>query len=314
MSAVPKKPPPTTPIGRRPSTNPSPSASLNSRGPSPTRPLPANGLGRTRSVRGSNGTPASARAAAKRPGAGPSNLSNGNVRLAGGVGSEGADDDAQAETVALIDELKTSLHKAETASEEYRRQASVLQTRLDDALHEQGKLEEQLHDCNDRVAALETDNRDSARRMRDMEALYQSERVAMIREKDEQDLKGEEMQAAIRRLKEAMAQKDLRMSLEGDGVLSRSRKTSFHPNEVCAEARLMKVKRVYGAEHLQTSRTAISHRRRLCTAAIRRTIRSWSCKRTGLSRVSVWNWQRRRSRWWRWRTRVAAECMSWRRL
>lgn len=121
-----------------------------------------------------------------------------------------------------------SLHKAETASEEYQRQLSVLQTRLEDALNEQGKLEEELHDRNDRVVALETDNRDSARRMRDMEGLYQSERVAMMKEKEEQDLRGEEMQSAIQRLKETLAQKDLRLNLEGDGGLSRSRKGPFH--------------------------------------------------------------------------------------
>lgn len=130
--------------------------------------------------------------------------------------------------MALIDELKMSLHKAETASEEYQRQLSVLQTRLEDALNEQGKLEEQLHDCNDRVVALETENRDSARRMRDMEGLYESERVAMMKEKEEQDLRGEEMQSAIQRLKETLAQKDLRLNLEGDGGLSRSRKRAFH--------------------------------------------------------------------------------------
>ena len=197
---------------------------MNSRGPSPTTPLTTNGLSRTRSIRGSNGTPASARAAAKRPGAGSSNLSNSNVSLASDDASE---DDARAETVALIDELKASLHKAETASEEYQRQLSVLQTRLDDALNEQGKLEEQLHDCNDRVGGLEMENRDSARRMRDMEGLYESERVAMMREKEEQDVKGEEMQSAIRRLKETLAQKDLRLNLEGDGVLSRSCKAPY---------------------------------------------------------------------------------------
>lgn len=130
--------------------------------------------------------------------------------------------------MALIDELKMSLHKAETASEEYQRQLSVLQTRLEDALNEQGKLEEQLHDCNDRVVALETENRDSARRMRDMEGLYESERVAMMKEKEEQDLRGEKMQSAIQRLKETLAQKDLRLNLEGDGGLSPSRKRPFH--------------------------------------------------------------------------------------
>ncbi len=153
-----------------------------------------------------------------------SNLSNGNLSLASDDPSE---DDARAETVALIDELKSSLHKAETASEEYQRQLSVLQTRLEDALNEQGKLEEHLHESNDRAVALETENRDSERRRRDMEGLYASERAAMMKEREEQELRGEEMQSAIQRLKETLAQKDLRLNLEGDGGLSRSCKTIF---------------------------------------------------------------------------------------
>ncbi len=154
-----------------------------------------------------------------------SNLSNGNsVSLASDDPNE---DDARAETVALIDELKSSLHKAETASEEYQRQLSVLQTRLEDALNEQGKLEEHLHECNDRVVALETEKRDSVRRMREMEGLFVSERAAMMKEREEQELRGEEMQSAIQRLKETLAQKDLRLNLEGDGGLSRSCRATF---------------------------------------------------------------------------------------
>jgi hypothetical protein len=44
-----------------------------------------------------------------------------------------------------------------------------LQTRLDDALNEQGKLEEQVHESHDSTAALENEKRESARQMRDME-------------------------------------------------------------------------------------------------------------------------------------------------
>jgi len=219
MSAAIKKPPPPNTIGRRPSVNPTSSPSLSSRGPSPSTPSTTNGINRTRSVKGPNGTPASARAAAKRPGAGTSNLSNSNLSLASDDASE---DDARAETVALIDELKSRLQTAETASEEYQRQLSVLQTRLDDALNEQGKLEEQVHESHDSTAALENEKRESARQMRDMEGIYESERVAIMKEKEEQVLKEEEMQSVIQRLKETLAQRDMRMNIEGDGRLSRS--------------------------------------------------------------------------------------------
>lgn len=143
------------------------------------------------------------------------------------IASDGADDeDARAETIALMDEFRARLQKAESVSEEYQRQMSVLQTRLDDALSEQGKLEEQFHENQDRTMALETENRDIMKQMRDLEGIHESERVAMIKDKEEQVLKEEEMQSVIQRLKETLAQKDMRLSVEGEGRLSRTRKAS----------------------------------------------------------------------------------------
>ncbi|KAI2629993.1 hypothetical protein GGS21DRAFT_540222 [Xylaria nigripes] len=151
--------------------------------PSPTR---------TRSIRSST---ISARAAAHRT---TSSLSI----------STPADADARAETVALIDDLKERLQKADAASEQYRKQAEVLQSRLDETLKEQSKLEERAHENEEQIEALRNEKREAARQMREMEAIYEAERSSMMKEKEEMSNREEEMQTIINRLKENLNQRN----------------------------------------------------------------------------------------------------------
>ncbi|KAE8444800.1 hypothetical protein EG329_014260 [Mollisiaceae sp. DMI_Dod_QoI] len=213
MSAATKKPPASTgPPGRRPSTDPT--STSPSRTGTPTRsPTPssatANGVARSRSVRG--GTPVSARAAMQRPGAGTSNLSSTST-------ASDADDDARAETVALLDDLKERLRKTETISEQFQKQAQVLQSRLDEALAEQGKLEDKLHENDERIETLENDKRDALRQKREMESIYEAERSSMTKEREEMANREEEMQTIIQRLKDSLNQ---RSNADEEGRLSR---------------------------------------------------------------------------------------------
>ncbi|KAI0434421.1 hypothetical protein F5Y09DRAFT_296199 [Xylaria sp. FL1042] len=148
---------------------------------------------RTRSIR--TGTPVSARAAAHRA---SSSLSI----------STRADAEARAETVALIEDLKERLHKADAASEQYRKQGEVLQSRLDEALREQAKLEERAHENDEQIETLRNEKREAARQMREMEAIYEAERSSMMKEKEEMSNREEEMQAIINRLKETLNQRN----------------------------------------------------------------------------------------------------------
>ncbi|KAI1332585.1 hypothetical protein F5Y16DRAFT_393891 [Xylariaceae sp. FL0255] len=149
---------------------------------------------RTRSIR--TGTPVSARAAAHRS---TSSLS---------ISASAADAEARAETIALIDDLKERLHKADVAAEQYRKQADVLQSRLDDALQEQAKLEERAHEGEEQIETLRNEKREAARQMREMEAIYEAERSSMMKEKDEMSNREEEMQSIINRLKETLNQRN----------------------------------------------------------------------------------------------------------
>lgn len=136
----------------------------------------------------------------QRPGAGSSNLSSSSA-------ASEADDDARAETVALLDDLKERLRNTESMSEQFQKQAQVLQSRLDEALQEQGKLEDRLHESEERLESLENEKRDALRQKREMEAIYEAERSSMTKEREEMSNREEEMQTIIQRLKDSLTQR-----------------------------------------------------------------------------------------------------------
>lgn len=98
----------------------------------------------------------------------------------------------------------------------------MLQSRLDDALKEQGKLEERLHEEEERIEGLENEKRESIRQKRELETIYEAERAAVIKDKEATHSREEELQAIIQRLKESLAQKESRPGVGDDGRLSRT--------------------------------------------------------------------------------------------
>lgn len=209
MSTTPKKP-----AGTNGTTGPSSRTTTPDRTPADNRTATtksSNGLQRTPSGRAS---PVSARAAARKPGR--SNLSVSSVPKIASSDASSFDDEARAQNAALIDELKEQLQKAETASEQYQKQLGVLQSRLDDAITEQQKLEDQVHERDSNIQALNTQIRDHARQLRDMEQAHEQERNAMLQDKEQQASREEELQSTIQRLKESIAQKDIRVNTDSD--------------------------------------------------------------------------------------------------
>ncbi|KAJ5485610.1 hypothetical protein N7539_005598 [Penicillium diatomitis] len=174
-----------------------------------------NGLSRSPSQRSS--TPVSARAAARKPGR--SNLSMSNVPR---VSHDPSEEEARAQNAALIEELREQLQKAETASEQYQKQLGVLQMRLDEAVSEQGKMEDQAHEKDTRLETLHGEIREQARRIRDLEQNHELERNALLQEKEQQASREEELQATIQRLKDSVAQKSMPVNAEGERQISRS--------------------------------------------------------------------------------------------
>lgn len=190
MSTAPKKPPAGTTSGRR-----APGDTVVGARTTPPPSTATNGIGRTRSLRGS---PLPARTVQR---AGTSNLSTSSMA------PSSADDDARAEMVALIDDLKERLRKSETESEHFQKQAQVLQLRLDETLAEQGKWEDRLHETDEKLETLKNEQRESQKQKREMEAIYEAERSSMLKDREEMGNREEEMQVIIQRLKDSLSQK-----------------------------------------------------------------------------------------------------------
>ncbi|KAK4224721.1 hypothetical protein QBC38DRAFT_370387 [Podospora fimiseda] len=202
MATVVKKPPATT-AGRETPTGtpqrPTPRAST----PTSTSAAPSS---RPRPSRA--GTPVSARESVHQRRQSLMNGSSSSLKLSNQADLE-REEALRAETVAIIDDLKERLEKAETSSESYQRQVEVLQDKLDEAHKEQAKLEEKVHEQEEQIEALTNEKREAARQMREMENIYEAERSAMMKEKEEMGNREEEMQAVIQRLKDSLAQRNL---------------------------------------------------------------------------------------------------------
>lgn len=219
MSAATKKPPVALGAGRRTSDTSSTGIPSRTAPRSPTKDSSPTTNGthvRSRSIR--SGTPLSARAAMQRPGSGTSNLNSNSVPSA-------TDDDARAENIALLDDLKERLRKTETISEQFQKQAQVLQSRLDEALQDQGKLEDRLHENEEKLETLQNEKRDALRQKREMESIYEAERSSMTKEREEMANREEEMQTIIQRLKDSLSQRSLS---DEESRLSRRCKLSYY--------------------------------------------------------------------------------------
>ncbi|EER39249.1 conserved hypothetical protein [Histoplasma capsulatum var. duboisii H88] len=204
--------------GHKSSTVDSATTSPPTRSPSHSTQSSVNGVGRSTPTRHSP-SPVSARAAARKPGAGRSNLSMSSVPR---TLSSPSDDDARAQNAALIDELKEQVQKAETVSDQYRKQLGVLQLRLDEAVSEQGRLEEQAHEKDSALGALQAEVKELTRQIRDLEQAHETERIAMAKEKEQQAKREEDLESTIQRLKETIAQKEFRINVENERNVSRS--------------------------------------------------------------------------------------------
>lgn len=216
MSTIATKKPPVT--GRDPGSASSSSAAASRATPRSSTPngnladRPGAGShARTRSFR--TGTPVSARAAAGRRESLAPSPSGPTVE---------EEETVRAEHLAMLDDLKDRLAKAEMSSEEYRKQAEVLQARFDDVNKEHVKYEEKCHELEEQSEGLQNEKREATRKIREMEAIYEAERSAMVKEKEEHANREEELQMVIARLKDSLNQQ--KMTPEDEPRSSRSSK------------------------------------------------------------------------------------------
>ncbi|KAH7325913.1 putative M protein, serotype 2.1 precursor [Stachybotrys elegans] len=188
------KKPSTGPVGRVSASDTAASQTASSlsrsgsqRSSTPTTPQ---GHARTRSLR--NGGPVSARAAVARRDTGLSN----------------AESDARAEAASALEDLQQRLEAEEKLSEQHKKQAEVLQSKLDDAVKESAKLEEKVHEFEEQIETLKNEKREATRQIREMESIYEAERSSILKEKEDMANREEEMQTVIQRLKDNLAQRN----------------------------------------------------------------------------------------------------------
>ncbi|EFE36101.1 uncharacterized protein ARB_05038 [Trichophyton benhamiae CBS 112371] len=216
-----KKPSSPTPTNHKtPSTDAQTSPGGPRRVSSQSPGATTNGVGRSPSTKGSPGPVSARAAAARRAGLGRSNLSMSSVPRNYPHNNE--DEEARAANTALIEDLKEQVQKAETVADQYRKQLGVLQMRLDEAVSEQTRLEEQAHEKDGQINPLRDEIKELHRQIRDLEQKHETERESMMADKENQAKREEELEASIQRLKETIAQKDLRMGVDGERNLSRS--------------------------------------------------------------------------------------------
>jgi len=261
---------------------PQPPNSMSSKGsnpPSSPRPssssrhtpagLTAKGLGLSPSLRGPNGTSRPARANMK------PNTSFLNTNA--NVSDEASDDDARAENNALMDELRERVQKAELASEEYQRQLGILQARLGESMQEQVKLEDRVHENEAKANQLEDEKVVFLRQKREMERQIESERTVMMQDRAQQKAREVEQQSVVQRLKETLAQRELKASSEDDKGLSRSCTYSLRSSFVWSADIFQ---RALEANLPLTRRTGTLHHRLPSNVTTLSTTPSSSCKRT----------------------------------
>ena len=155
----------------------------------------------------------------RRPGQFSSSLSNSGVLT---IEDNGTEDDARIESAVLIDNMKKSLRNAETVSEDYQRELAVLQKNLDEVMRDQAKMEERLHESTQRIEELEIQKKEISRQARDMGSIFESERMAMLRDREEAVRREAELKGTVQRLKETMAGREMRVNADSERRMSRS--------------------------------------------------------------------------------------------
>ncbi|RKF65527.1 hypothetical protein GcM3_120009 [Golovinomyces cichoracearum] len=200
MSAVVKKPHMMTPETRALSKgSPITSPSRNSNRSSSSSPSTTvvSSVARSRSAR--LAALNSSRAGIQRVGAGTDAVKMNSV-----TPSSEADDNSREADNATLNDLRERLQKSEELSEESTRQIQVLQKQLEKALQEKKSFEERVHESEEYINTLENEKREAIRMKREIEAIYEAEKVSMTKEREDSANREEEMQTVIQRLRDTL--------------------------------------------------------------------------------------------------------------
>lgn len=122
------------------------------------------------------------------------------------------DEDEKATNAQLLADLEQRLQRSEQASEQYRKQLEVMQSRLDEATNEQTASEEKEFAQRTELDKLRAELREAARQNREIETSYESEKRMLLQDRDNQVTKEHELQATVARLNESLRNKGIEWS------------------------------------------------------------------------------------------------------
>jgi len=118
------------------------------------------------------------------------------------------DEETKSANAQLIADLKDQVHRAEQASDQYRKQLEVMQKRLDDAAGEQTTSEERDYQRQTEIDRLRVEYKDSIRQYRELEAAYDADKNTFLHERERQAEKEADLEAKISRLTASLRARD----------------------------------------------------------------------------------------------------------
>ncbi|KAK5196080.1 hypothetical protein LTR99_008111 [Exophiala xenobiotica] len=118
--------------------------------------------------------------------------------------AEADDEETKSANAQLIADLKEQVHRAEQASEQYRRQLEGMQQRLDEATAEQTSAEERDYQRQTELDRLRAEIKEHERQHRELKVTYNEDKETFLQERERQARKEAELQAVISRLNETL--------------------------------------------------------------------------------------------------------------
>lgn len=119
--------------------------------------------------------------------------------------------------------MEAQLDETESSGKEKDRQIEILQTRLDDALSEQGKLEVAVQQHLDHIEALEKTQKDHTRQLKELESHRDADRGTYTQDKEASQAREEGLNLTIQKLRESLARKEATSKSEDETGSSLSR-------------------------------------------------------------------------------------------
>jgi chromosome segregation ATPase len=134
--------------------------------------------------------------------------------------------DGPSTEATVVSSLETRLKKADVIANKYKKQLVVLQSKLEDVLSGQENHEETMTTNIDKIEKLMRDHQAAVKQSQEMQNKYETDKAALIRDKEGAIAREEELTNVVRHLKDSLAHRERRRSGEYDrGRSSRYGKT-----------------------------------------------------------------------------------------